>query len=162
MDKARQSQRDKLFKPGLQDPYRAALRSAGPAYCGDCGASYIDGRWSWQKLDESLAAERVSCPACRRKADNAPAGTLTLTGPFVLRQHQEIVSVINRVEAAEKAQHPLERLLRISPFSEGLLVTTTGVHLANRIGHALESAFHNKAVYHYDDSHRHVDVHWSR
>ena len=107
MDKLRQSQRDKLFKPGLQDHYRASLRSGGPAFCADCGASYVDGRWSWQKLAESVAAERVSCPACRRKADNAPAGTLTLTGPFVLRQHQEIVSVITRVEAAEKAQHPI-------------------------------------------------------
>ena len=162
MDKIRQSQREKLFSTGLQDPYRATLRSAGPAYCGDCGASYAEGRWSWNKLSETATAERVTCPACRRKADNAPAGTVTLSGPFVLRQHQEIVNLINRVEATEKAEHPLERLLRISPFSEGLLVTTTGVHLANRIAHALEAAFHNKPTYHYDDSRRHVDVHWSR
>lgn len=162
MDKLRLGQKDKLFKPGMQDPYHAALRSKGPAYCGDCGASYQAGRWSWQTLAELTAAERVSCPACRRKADNAPAGTVTLTGPFVLSHHQDIVGLVNRVEEAEKSQHPLERLMRISPFSDGLLITTTGVHLANRIGHALESAFNNKAEYHYDDRRRHVDVHWSR
>ncbi|NQD37990.1 ATPase [Permianibacter sp. IMCC34836] len=162
MDKMHLSQKDKLFKADLQDPYRAAMHNKGPAYCGDCGASYQAGRWSWQKLAEADAAARISCPACRRKADNAPAGTLTLSGPFVLSHHQDIVNVINHVEQAEKSQHPLERLMRISPSSDGLQVTTTGVHLANRIGHALESAFGGKASYHHDDQRRHVAVRWSR
>lgn len=162
MDKARLSQKDKLFKPVLQDPYQTALRPKGSAYCGDCGASYQAGRWTWQKLSDAAAAERISCPACRRKADNAAAGTVTLTGPFVLAHHQDLVSLINRVEAVEKAEHPLECLMRITPFSDGLRVTTTGVHLADRIAHAIESAYSNKAAFRYDDSRRHVDIFWSR
>lgn len=162
MDKTHLSQKDKLFKPELKDPYRDALRGKGPAFCGDCGASYQAGRWSWQALADQAGAERTSCPACRRKADNAPAGTLTLSGPFVLAHHQEIVALINRVEDAEKSGHPLERLMRITPYSEGLLVTTTGVHLANRIGHALESAYHGQIDYRYSDERRRVDISWAR
>ncbi len=160
MDKARLSQKDKLFKPERIDPYQATMPSKGPAFCGDCGASYKAGRWSWQAAD--VAAERTSCPACRRKADEAPAGTLTLKGPFVLAHHQEIVNLINHVEQAEKESHPLERLMRITPYSEGLVVTTTGTHLASRIGHALDSAFQGRSIYRHNDQRTQVDVDWSR
>jgi len=160
MDKARLSQKDKLFKPERIDPYHAAMPTKGPAFCGDCGASYQAGRWSWQAAE--AGAERITCPACRRKTDNAAAGTLSLSGPFVLAHHQEIVNLINHVEQAEKEGHPLERLIRIVPHDRGLTVTTTGIHLANRIGHALDSAFQGRSVYRYNDQRSQVDVDWSR
>lgn len=162
MDKARLSQKDKLFKPERIDPYQAALRSKGSAFCADCGANYHAGRWSWQALADGVIAERSSCPACRRKADNAPAGTITLSGPFVLAHHQEIVNLINHVEQLEKTDHPLERLMRITPQSNGLQITTTGMHLANRICHALDSAFQGHSNYRYNDQRSQVDIDWSR
>lgn len=162
MDKARLSQKDKLFKPERIDPYQTALRSKGPAFCADCGATYQAGRWTWQTLPTAAAAERTTCPACRRKADDAPAGTITMSGPFALAHHQEIVKLIEHVEHAEKEAHPLERLMRITPHNEGLQVTTTGVHLANRICHALDSAYQGHSTYHYNDQRTQVDVDWSR
>ncbi|WP_306360883.1 hypothetical protein [Halopseudomonas pelagia] len=41
-------------------------------------------------------------------------------------------------------------------------MTTTGIHLANRLGHALESALKGHADYQYVDDQYGVNVSWER
>jgi len=45
---------------------------------------------------------------------------------------------------------------------EGLVVTTTGMHLANRLGHALEAAYKGHADYKYSDDQTLVRIRWER
>lgn len=161
MDKIRETRRDKLIEPGLHDPY-LNRRSSSPALCPECGASCQAGRWSWQPLRTNGQAEEITCPACRRIADKAPAGTLTLTGDFILSHHDEILNLIRNTEAKEKSTHALERIMQCSDSPDGLVVTTTGMHLANRIGHALDAAYKGHSEYRYNDSQAHIQVNWLR
>lgn len=162
MDKYRESRKDKLLKPELHDPYLKP-RISGPAHCPTCGASCLAGRWGWQSSPtDGQSPEVVTCPACRRIADNVPAGTLTLTGDFIDSHLDEIMNLAINTEKMEKEQHPLERLMRFRKIDNGMVITTTGVHLANRIGHALDAAYKGHSEYRYSDSDVQVSITWLR
>ncbi|SFP26117.1 BCAM0308 family protein [Pseudomonas borbori] len=163
MDKYQQSQKNKLFSPNRHDP-TLSPRSAGTAVCPRCSALYQAGSWAWQTPQASLPADvtEVVCPACRRIEDKVPAGTLTLSGEFLKAHHDEILNLIHNTETLEKAEHAMERLLEVTTLDEVVQVTTTGIHLANRIGHALDSAYKGQTQYHYDDDQTHVSIHWQR
>src|SRR5690606_6500198 len=97
--------------------------------------------------------------ACQRIAEDVPAGTISLRGDFVKQHSDELCGLIRNTEEMEKSQHPLERLMAISDDADGLTVTTTGLHLAQRIGHALEAAYdgavksHDNGEEYYDEVH---------
>ena len=160
MDNYQQSQKNKLFKPEHGDPYLEPTPQ-GTAHCPQCGALHHQGRWSWQQIVPDEVQQHL-CPACRRIADDQPAGTLHLSGGFLAGHREEILGLIHNTEAAEKSQHALERLLRITDQDDGLLVTTTGMHLAQRIGHALSAAYKGECDYRYAQDEYHLAVHWSR
>jgi hypothetical protein len=107
-------------------------------------------------------AQTVTCPACRRIADNQPAGTLTLSGSFLLKHRNEIINLVHNTEKQEKSEHVLERIIQLTDSAGDLTVTTTGIHLANRLGHALEAAFKGKAHYRYGDNKYGLSVSWTR
>lgn len=83
-------------------------------------------------------AQSVTCPACRRIADNAAAGTLTVSGSFWPQHRGEIVHLFEHIEKGKG--RALERIIHLTDTADELTVTTTGVHLANCLGHALEAA----------------------
>lgn len=160
MDKQQQSQKTQLYPARNGDPYLKPPRN-GVALCPECGVIYQQGRWAWQDAAPS-AAQSVICPACQRIADDQPAGTLQLSGNFLGEHRDEILNLIHNTEQSEKAQHALERLLRISEQDDGMQATTTGLHLANRIGHALGAAYKGRIEYSYSEDEHHVDIHWHR
>lgn len=160
MDKYQQSQKSKLFKPEHGDPYLEPVPE-GTASCPQCGAVYHQGRWNWLQNPPDDMRQHV-CPACRRIADDCPAGTLHLGGKFLQNHREEVLGLIRNTEAAEKAQHALERLLRIADQGDGMQVTTTGMHLAQRLGHVLSSAFKGECSYRYAQDEHHLTVHWWR
>jgi hypothetical protein len=120
------------------------------------------GRWSWEKLSPSLTANQVICPACRRVADRYPAGHIEIKGKFFTDHRDEILSLIERVEQQEKERHPLERVMSLVPGGDHLLATTTGTHLARRIGQALARAYKGELTFHYSPADQHIRVHWQR
>ncbi len=107
-------------------------------------------------------AQEALCPACQRIAENVPAGTISLLGAFVKTHADELCGLIRNTEEKEKSEHPLERLMAISDEPDGLRVTTTGLHLAQRIGHALEAAYDGELKIRYEGEEYYVDVHWRR
>ena len=108
MDKYQQSQKNQLFKSDTHDPYRSQ-RFEGSAVCPQCDSVYQAGNWTWKSPENTVIhdAQAVKCPACRRIDDNIPAGTLTLSGSFLLNHRTEIVNLIEHVEKKEKAEHAL-------------------------------------------------------
>ena len=96
---------------------------------------------------------------CQRIAEDVPAGTISLR---VKAHTDELSGLIRNTEEKEKGEHPLERLMAISDEPDGLRVTTTGLHLAQRIGHALEAAYDGELRILYDGEAYYVDVHWLR
>jgi len=65
-------------------------------------------------------------------------------------------------EAAEKREHPLQRIMAIEEQAGGLLVTTTDAHLARRIGESLHAAFKGELAMQYAKEENLLRVSWRR
>lgn len=149
-----------LYDDAMHDPYLEACKPAGSAVCDGCGAAYREGTWHW----EARASDAVitTCPACRRIHDKRPAGYVTVGGRFLTEHHDDLVNLIRRTEAREKAEHPLKRIMAIRVEDNKLLIETTDAHLARGIGEALEHAYKGDLRFHYNKGDQMLRVEWER
>ena len=143
------------------DPYKARAKRAEPAVCKSCMAVLHGGRWHWT-IAPLPDAEWDLCPACQRIKDCYPAGELTLSGAFLDRHGQEIVRLARNVEALERHQHPLQRIMDVVDAADHITITTTDIHLPRRIGHAIVSAYKGDLQTHYDEAGYFVRMTWRR
>lgn len=150
---AGRAQRDHIL-----DPYQAQRKLPEPTACRQCGAVYHQGRWQWGQKPEG--AHEDFCPACRRINDRFPAGAVTLHGDIVGRHKDQIIGLARNEEAAEKSEHPLNRIINIEATDEGLVISTTDIHLPRRIGEALKRAFHGELAMHFDEAGYFVRIDW--
>ena len=153
--------RKERFAESRHDPYMAKQKWPEASQCRTCGAVFAAGRWMWAaKTDDP---PRIECPACRRVADNCPAGIVDLQGAFVRDRGDEIKRIVSNVEASQRAEHPLERTMSLQVTAEGdIRIETTGIHLARRIGDALESAYGGDLNLTYGDKEYSVRIVWTR
>jgi len=142
------------------DAYKEWGKCSEPTVCSECGALFLGGRWSWNEPPEY--ANKTICPACQRIADNYPAGHMVLEGQFFEQHHEEILNLLHNEEKLEKGEHPMERIMSIVDEEGQTLVTTTGVHLARRIGEALAWAYQGDLDFKYGDAEQSIRVSWSR
>jgi hypothetical protein len=126
--------------------------------CKECGIVQRAGEWRFETPRSAQLATGL-CPACQRVRDRYPAGTLRIPQPFLARR-DEVLGLIRNVEAAERPDHPLERLMGVEESDGQLVVTTTGVHLARKIAHRLAKQFHRKPRFRYADGEDLVHVDW--
>jgi len=145
----------------IHDPYRTPRKARSPARCADCGATYRKGRWTWERLQPPPPASLV-CPACRRVRDRYPAGEITVGGRFYVEHADETLNLIRNVENAEHSAHPLQRIIAVQRKGGQAIVTTTDLHLARRIAHALEAAWGGELATHYDEGGYFVRIGWQR
>jgi hypothetical protein len=150
----------RILQELVHDSYKMGAKLPEPARCGDCGAVWQRGRWTWAAPPARAAVTR--CPACKRIRDRFPAGYVTLTGPFLQAHRDEIVARVRNCEAAEKPDHPLQRIMNIEPAPGGLLVTTTDAHLARGIGEALRKAYRGRMAFRYNKADNLLRVTWTR
>ncbi len=148
------------FKDNRHDTYLERKKWPEPTACRVCGAVYMGGRWTWNPAP--MTVHEVTCPACQRIADGYPAGMIALRGAFLVQHRDEVMGLIRNTEAAEKSEHPLERLMGVSVGEEQTDVTTTGIHLARRIGTALESAYGGDHKVEFGDGSNSIRVDWER
>lgn len=153
--------REQLLQEVVHDTYKLPRKLAEPTHCPDCGAVYREGRWAWSAAGGGPAHE-ARCPACQRVRDNFPAGFVSVSGGFFSQHRDEVLALIRRCEETEKRSHPLERIMKVADDAGGVLVTTTGVHLARRIGDALEDAYKGTLEFHYNKEQQLLRVAWSR
>jgi NMD protein affecting ribosome stability and mRNA decay len=151
---------DRRIREQVHDTYRATEKLPEPTLCPGCQAVYKQGRWQWEP-EPSYKSESL-CPACRRIRDDYPAGFVTLAGSFLAEHQDEILNLINNVEERVKEEHPTQRLMRLSDTDEGLLVTTTDMHLARGIGEALARAYQGDMDYEYNKQDDMLRVTWTR
>ena len=142
------------------DRYKLPRKLREPTRCRDCGALYREGRWVW--APRGGPAYKIRCPACQRIRDSRASGYVRLSGEYFAGHREEILRRVRRCEQAESADHPLERIIAIASAPDGELVTTTGVHLARRIAHALQHAFKGELEARYNKGDKILRVHWSR
>jgi hypothetical protein len=102
------------------------------------------------------------CPACHRIHDEFPAGYVTVGGSFFKEHHEELLRLARNEEAKAKAEHPLERIMKIEDEDDSILITTTDIHLARGIGEALHHAYQGELEYHYNERENLLRVVWQR
>jgi hypothetical protein len=149
-----------MFSQGRIDPYERKKKLPDPTRCPSCGALFVGGRWTWEIADQP--AHEELCPACQRIRDKVSAGVIRLSGPFFHEHRDEIENLINNQEKMEKERHPLERLMSMKYEDGSLRIETTGIHLARRIGDALNNAYQGKLDLEYLEGERKVRVNWER
>jgi len=160
MEKGHFGRRDRLVADKRNDTYRKSGKWREPTQCEGCGAAFLNGRWSWKKPHGE--PHMTVCPACRRIEDHYPAGYVEIKGTFFQAHSGEVMNLVRNLEAAEKQEHPLERIISVGDEEGSALVTTTGVHLARRIGDALSRAYQGTLSYQYGDGEKNVRVSWER
>lgn len=136
--------RDRQIKEVVHDPYQERYKPEGSSFCPTCSAIFKRGRWTWG--NKTADAKQHTCPACKRIQDNFPAGYITLRGTFVDANRDMLIALIRHEETQARNARPLERIIEIRVGGGDVLVTTTDVHLPQRIGHALQSAYHGTLV----------------
>jgi NMD protein affecting ribosome stability and mRNA decay len=160
MQKNKLGRKDRLIKQKNNDVYMEKSKFQEPTLCPECGSLYVKGRWTWETTDESV--NNTICPACRRIADNYPAGTIEIKGTFFSEHSEEIMNLVRNTEQQEKKDHALERIIETRTISEGVTITTTGIHLARRIGEALSRSYKGNYAFQYLDADKGIRVQWER
>ena len=150
---------NRLDQEREHEAYKSTGKLPEPTQCPKCGAVYHKGRWQWLPTPETVAHE-VMCPACHRIHDNYPAGFVTLAGQFLAQHREEVLHLVRNEEQRAKAEHPLKRIMAIEDEDGGLLITTTDIHLARRIGEALKNAYQGDLEYQYNAGEKQFRLHW--
>ena len=156
----RPKRRDRLIKEYEHETYKTRGKLPEPTICRECGAVFHKGRWQW--IAPPGGAHEILCPACRRIHDKYPGGYLKLSGSFLQEHRDEILHLAHHVEAREKAQHPLRRIMSLEEQDDGILVTTTTMETARAIGDAAHHAYKGELNYQYTDETNILRVDWRR
>ena len=160
MSKGTTVRNDRLILEKRHDVYQVKEKLPEHTHCPQCDAVVVNGHWSWPQPQEKV--KDVICPACRRVADNIPAGFIEIRGEFFKENRDEILNMVMNIEKVEKAEHPLERIMEITDEHDYILMTTTGVHIARRIGDALSRSYKGDFSITYGDNENSVRVSWNR
>lgn len=155
----RAARRTRNVQPRHHRAYRRPAKDADAKVCDDCSLVYHAGSW-YRGAPPIGMVEGGLCPACRRIRGNAPAGTI-LVPAEMLTDRDAVMRAVRDVEAQEREEHPLERIMTLDGRRGGLVITTTGKHLARRVTARLERRFRQKAHIHYGDEDE-VRVEWSK
>ncbi|UCF31349.1 MAG: ATPase [bacterium] len=160
MDRSRLGRQDRLIKQKRNDAYQEKRKLRDCTVCTRCGSVYEGGRWTWNETGEECL--EATCPACQRIQDKYPAGFVQIRGAFFREHQDEILNLVRNVDRQQKNERPLERIMDIEEGRDNAMVTTTGVHIARRIGDALHSSYSGDLNYHYEEDNKRIRVHWER
>ncbi|RMF56173.1 MAG: ATPase [Calditrichaeota bacterium] len=160
MAKRSHFRKDRLIQQKRHDAYQEVTKLPEPTECQKCHAVYVGGRWTWKRVKEN--SHQTTCPACLRIEQNFPAGIVELSGAFFLEHRGEILNLVRNIEEKEKDAHPLERIMKIEDDNSSSIITTTGIHLARRIGEALHRAYKGDYNFQYGDQDKQILVKWER
>ena len=151
---------DRLLQEHNHNPYKIRQKLPEPTVCPDCNAVFQGGRWHWAK-NWPLDAHRESCEACRRTKDHYPAAEVTLKGRAVRLHKAEMVNLARNLEKLDRTEHPLHRIMKIEERADSVIISTTDLHLARRIGQAVCHAHKGKVNWQYNKGACFARVNWT-
>lgn len=151
---------DRLIRDKRKDTYMHTNSPKASMVCSNCGAIFSNGRWTWKELINAL--KETTCPACKRINDNYPAGFVEIKGGFYSGHEREISNLIMNTEKLEKKERPLERIMMFRIEKSKAILTTTGIHIARRIGEALSRSYQGNYSFRYLDGEKSIRVFWER
>jgi hypothetical protein len=149
---------DRVLQSQEADVYGLRGKLPDPTACPDCGSTARAAGSGRRARD----AHSTACPACRRIADDYPAGIVTLSGSFHVAHREEIEGLVRHVEEREKKEHALKRVMAIREDGDDLVITTTNAHLARGIGEAIHHAYQGELDYVFTERENVLRVQWRR
>ena len=152
--------KDRLIRDRRKDVYIDQIILKDPSVCNKCNAFYTNSKWTWKTAEQTTS--ETTCPACRRISDNYPAGIIEIKGNFFLLHSIDILNLVHNVERLEKTERPLERIMSITKDKGKTIITTTGIHIARRIGEALSRSYQGNYNFKYADGEKSIRVSWER
>jgi len=152
---------DRLIREEIHDTYKLPGKLKEPTTCPQCGATFHKGRWTWTAAATEDAAKQLCC-ACQRINDKYPAGEVTFRGDFAISHKDEILKLAKNLEALEKGEHPMNRIMAIRDLGDEIQLTTTDVHLPQRIGKAVQKAWEGDLDLHFDKGGYFTTIIWQR
>ncbi len=160
-DYLRQGRRDRLIEERIHDPYRPRRKLPEPSVCTGCGAVWNKGRWAWGESPE--VAQETICPACQRIRDKVPAAFVVLRGDYLAKHRDEMLHQVRNIEATEKAEHPVNRIMSLEEKDDGSIeITTTDSHLARVLGEKIQAAHKGEVNFEYTKGEDMLRVYWER
>lgn len=137
------------------------------AICRECHLIYRNKRWYLDAAEgERLMGDRETqkgiCPACRRAADNMPAGIVTLSGPYLVKHAEEIINMLRHIENKSREKNPLGRIMEIREEPAVFTITTTEDKLAQKLGREIFRAHKGELNYRWNHEEKFVRVAWNR
>jgi len=152
--------RARSFDDTRHDPYQSRGKYAEPTRCTQCGAVYERGRWRWGSAPET--AHAGICTACHRIRDNLPAGLLKVEGRYVSEHGAELVRIARNEAEHEATEHPMHRIMRVDEGGGRIEISTTDIHLPQRIGEALRRSHQGDLDVKYASDEYSVRARWHR
>lgn len=143
-----------------EDTYQSRGKYPEPSACTGCGAVFKKGRWQWGMAQPD--AHKHLCPACQRVHDRVPAGIVTISGEFFAQHQQEILGLVHNIEAKEKSEHPLQRVMNLTHDDDSITVLLTDFHLTHAIVEALKNAYQGDAEEQYVEKECVMRASWKR
>lgn len=151
---------ERAYGPRNEDSYQSRGKYPEPSACTGCGAVFKKGRWQWGIAPAD--AHKHLCPACQRVHDRVPAGVVTILGEFFTQHQQEIMGLIHNIEAKEKSEHPLQRIMSLTQNDNGITLSLTDFHLTHAIVEALKKAYQGDADEHFVEKDGVMRIIWTR
>jgi hypothetical protein len=160
--KSKASRQDRMIvsQESVHDTYQIRGKLPEPTACPECGAVFHKGRWTWAA--RPAGAHEHRCPACSRIHDKFPAGSITISGPYLASHRAELLGQARNEEKAQRADHPLSRIMAVEEHPDRVTITTTDLHLPRRIGEALRRAHEGELTIDHEKQSYLVRVTWTR
>lgn len=147
----------------------ATAKKGTAAICSVCGAIYSNDRWMKKRARASRAhfvtgepLRETVCPSCKQVAERIVGGYLTIDGSFVNEHRNEMHDLIKNEVRRAQEDNPLSKLISRADTNGSIRIETTTEHLAQRLGRALEKAFHGEVTYDFSHENKVARVHWHR
>jgi NMD protein affecting ribosome stability and mRNA decay len=149
-----------------EDPYQPE-EGQEAAVCAQCHALYQGKRWFFDdqmqaRLADTDKVREVVCPTCRKIKDHYPEGILTLSGEFFAEHREEIVRLLEKEAAQVGGRSVADRIIRIVPEGDKLVVETTTEKMAQHLGRTIYKAYKGDLHFRWGEVERFVRVYWSR
>lgn len=149
--------------------HRTKRASKEPAVCAGCGAVYVNRRWTAADAQRGerdskhwRPARMTTCPACQQAHGGLPSGYVLLAGAFLVAHRDEVENLLRNEAERAAEDNPTGRIMRWKEDDGKLTLSTTTEHLAQRLGHALEKAFHGTVDYDFSHENKLARVTWRR
>jgi DNA-directed RNA polymerase subunit RPC12/RpoP len=152
---------DRGIEEGRKESNSVTYECSESAVCSECGTPFAVRRWTWKAMPKE--PDEIVCPACRRIANRYPAGYIEVKGPFLRKHRDEILNLVREAEVQTRKEQPMERIMEtVHDNDDILLITTTGILVARRIGEALLRSYEGNLYVETAEDEELIRVFWER